>query len=194
MKRIIATAIAVAALALAGTVSANTGTLSVTCTGLTFQYQNFPSNTSVHYNVSNGKKVVSGDFTISDAGTVSVAVDLKGAVVADLTWVVDGDHHISASGTLGCGGPGLILTPPPSSGVPIYDYCLNGSNFAELEFGQPLVDPRWFGYTAAVYVEGLGTMCFAPAGYKDRGTKVDPVGQNYGGNEEGAIYEYWVKV
>lgn len=90
--------------------------------------------------------------------------------------------------------PPVVVVPPA---VPIYDYCGTGGPvvFAELVFGQPDTDPVWSGYTPAAYVEGLGTMCpwDVPDGYVDTGTRVDPAGVNYGGDEPGAIYEYWVR-
>lgn len=200
MKKFIVIAV-LAALAFVASAAAHTGQLQVGCNGLTFSYQDFPANTEASYSVTGAGKTISGGFTIGGSGVVTIGVAITGPVSAKVSWSADGGGSASASGTLGCttGNPPAGAGNPPPGGPPIFDYCGTTGPvvFAELLFKQPEFDPVWAGYTPAAYVEGIGTVCpwdVPKSGYVDSGTKVNPSGTNYGGDEESAIYEYWTKV
>ena len=93
-------------------------------------------------------------------------------------------------GDEGGGGVGVVSVSVPA--VPRYGYCLGGV-FADLVFQQPSTDPLWNSYIRpASFYEGVGITCDVLPGYTNTGLFVDPSGVNYG-DEEGAVYSYFVK-
>jgi hypothetical protein len=103
-----------------GTASAHNGTITITCSSVTFSYDSFGSGlNSVDEKVFvDGALVVDKSganaftFTGSDATDV-VPLNLSGDhnVSATADWTIDGGGHAEASQTLSCGGGGGGKTP-----------------------------------------------------------------------------------
>lgn len=101
-------------------------------------------------------------------------------------------RNISVNGIVMNSAPASVTPRPSHDG-----YCtkepftrLDGTKglFADLEFGQPSVDPAWQGATPAFYEQGKGETCVIDAGYVAvAGVTVNSLG------ESGGVHPYYKK-
>lgn len=133
------------------------------------------------------------DFASSEPETCG----FNGAGIAGIDVLLD-EEGVAVLRNISVNGIVMNSAPTPPQARPSRDgYCTkepftraDGTKglFADLEFGQPSVDPAWQGATPAYYVAGIGETCLLPAG----AVAVAGVTVNVNG-EAGGIHPYYKK-
>lgn len=131
MRRLFVSLVAMLAVAVgltAETASAHTGTITISCSKVTFTYSGFSNGATANETVSvDGSPIVSKSFTFSGSGgtdVVSISVSGSHTISAHADWTADGGGHADASAALNCPTP----TCPGEKINFRWHYSANGSS------------------------------------------------------------------